>query len=411
MRVLKKTIITVLILCMVMGLTACDKNAAKSLDIEEPVTINVWYQDDKFTDYIDYVAKTFSKDNSLVTINYQLVTEDNYVERLYEESVHGNNAPDIFFMNTDNLEKASLMGLISENSSYSQYYTEKNYSNTALTAASYKGKLYGYPISFNVAFLLYNADVASEVSNFKELEDYCNNYIVDDKNQDITNLVLWNPSDMFINYAFSCNSINLGGTSGDDSSQLSVNKELLSKGMENFLKQKDIFGIERNAYTIEEIMKQFADGKVAYTITDANHLKTVTDSSINYGICDIPDFDGGLNTVSISENICAFVNPYAGQLKTAKAVAHALSYDYSDSLYDLSGAVSSKIVKSKDASYATRMGKLYDIYASSDVKAKFMGSAYFYTKYDIMIHQVWDGEDFKTTIDSFVNEIQNKKNN
>ena len=109
MRVLKKTIITVLILCMVMGLTACDKNAAKSLDIEEPVTINVWYQDDKFTDYIDYVAKTFSKDNSLVTINYQLVTEDNYVERLYEESVHGNNAPDIFFMNTDNLEKASLM--------------------------------------------------------------------------------------------------------------------------------------------------------------------------------------------------------------------------------------------------------------------------------------------------------------
>ena len=57
------------------------------------------------------------------------------------------------------------------------------------------------------------------------------------------------------------------------------------------------------------------------------------------------------------------------------------------------------------------MGKLYDIYASSDVKAKFMGSAYFYTKYDIMIHQVWDGEDFKTTIDSFVNEIQNKKNN
>ncbi len=119
MRVLKKTIITVLVLCMVVGLTACNKNAAKSLDIEEPVTINIWYQDDKFTDYIDYAAKAFSKANDLVTINYQLVTDDNYVELLYEESVHGNNAPDIFLMNTDNLEKASLMGLISENSSYS----------------------------------------------------------------------------------------------------------------------------------------------------------------------------------------------------------------------------------------------------------------------------------------------------
>ena len=410
MRLLKKTIITVLILCMLTGLVACNKSAAKQLDIEEPVTITVWYQDDKFTDYIDYVARTFSKENSLVTINYQLVTDDNYVERLYEESVHGNNAPDVFLMNTDNLEKASLMGLISENNSYEKCYTQNYYSKTALSAASYKGKLYGYPVSFNAAFLLYNADVASEVSNFNELADYCNNYKVDDNNQNITQLVLWNPSDMFINYAFSCNSINLGGESGDDSSQLSVNKEILSKGMENFLKQKDVFGIERNAYTIDEIMRQFADGKVAYTITDANHLKTVTDSSINYGICDIPDFDG-MSTVSISENICAFVNPYAGQLKTAKAVAHALSYDYSDSLYNLAGVVSSRIVKSKDASYAVRMGKLYDIYANSDVKAKFMGSAYFYTKYDIMIHQVWDGEDFNTTIDSFVNEIQNKKNN
>lgn len=409
MKLFKRITAAVLGLCMVSGLYACDKSAAESLDIEEPVTITVWYEDARYTDYIAKVSESFSKENSLVTINYEHITEDNYVEYIYNESVHGENAPDIFLMNTDNLEKASLMGLIMENNSYAQYYTEDNYSRTALKAASYKGKLYGYPMSFNVAFLLYNADAASPVSNFTELADYCNSYEVNDSNQNITQLVLWNPSDMFINYGFSCESINMGGESGDDSSQLSVNKDMLTKGMENFIKQKDVFGISRTAYATEDIMQQFADGKVAYTITDANHLKTVTDSAINYGICDIPDFENDIVTGSMSENVCAFVNPYAGQLKAAKAVAHALSYDYAESLYELSGTVSSRVIKGRDESYDSRFGKLYEIYDNSSVKAKFMGSVYFYTKYDIMIHQIWDGEDFNTSIDSFVNEIQNRK--
>ena len=31
------------------------------------------------------------------------------------------------------------------------------------------------------------------------------------------------------------------------------------------------------------------------------------------------------------------------------------------------------------------MGKIYEIYSTADVKAKFMGAAYFYTKFDIML--------------------------
>ncbi len=405
MKLLKKALTAVLVICMAFELAACGKSAAKSLDIEEPVTITVWYQDEKYTDYLEYAAEAFSKENELVTIKCELVTEDNYVEYIYEQSVHGDSAPDVFLMNTDNLEKACMTGLLSENNSYDKYYNTKYYSSTALNAASYKGKLYGYPLSFNVAFLLYNTDAAHEVSTFDELAEFCDNYQIDENSQSFTRLVLWNASDMFINYGFSCNSIDIGGADGDDSTQISVDKSLLTKAMSNFLNQKDTFGITRSAYSVEEIMEQFAQGKVAYTITDANHLKTVTDSSVNYGICEVPDFDG-LETVSMSENVCVFVNPYAGKLTAAKAVAHALSYDYSDSLYELSGTVSSKKVTSKDSSYKTRMGKLYDIYDASEVKAKFMGSAYFYTKYEIMIHQIWDGEDIGTSIDSFISEIK-----
>ena len=410
MRLIKKIIAVFLTVCMVTGLSACKKDTARELDIEEPVVITIWYQDEKYTDYIDYAAKTFSASNELVTIDYQLINDDNYVEYIYDESVHKNNAPDIFLMNTDSLEKASLMGLVSENSTYSGFYNEKNYGKAALKAATYKDKLYGYPISFNVAFTLLNADVASPVNNFNDLLDYCNNYQVNDINQNITQLVLWDPSDMFTNYCFSSGSLNIGSDSKDDSSQISVDKDKLSRSMESFLSLKDGFGISRNEYTLDQIAESFVQGKVAYTITDVSHLKTVVDSSINYAVCEIPDLGNGLESVSTSENVCAFVNPYARQLQVAKAVAHALSYDYAASLFELSGLLSSRVITTKDEAYNQRIGKIYEIYSNSDVMAKFMGGAYYYTKYEILIHQVWDGEDFNTTIDNFVNDIQLKKN-
>lgn len=410
MRLINKIIAVFLTVCMVTGLSACKKDTARELDIEEPVVITIWYQDEKYTDYIDYAAKTFSASNELVTIDYQLINDDNYVEYIYDESVHKNNAPDIFLMNTDNLEKASLMGLVSENSTYSSFYNEKNYGKAALKAATYKDKLYGYPISFNVAFTLFNADVASPVNNFNDLLDYCNNYQINDINQNITQLVLWDPSDMFTNYGFSSGSLNIGSDSKDDSSQISVDKDKLSRSMESFLSLKDGFGISRNEYTLDQIAESFAQGKVAYTITDVSHLKTVVDSSINYAVCEIPDLGNDLESVSTSENVCAFVNPYARQLQVAKAVAHALSYDYAASLFELSGLLSSRVITTKDEAYNQRIGKIYEIYSNSDVMAKFMGGAYYYTKYEILIHQIWDGEDFNTTIDNFVNDIQLKKN-
>ena len=180
--------------------------------------------------------------------------------------------------------------------------------------------------------------------------------------------------------------------------------------MESFLSLKDGFGISRNEYTLDQIAESFVQGKVAYTITDVSHLKTVVDSSINYAVCEIPDLGNGLESVSTSENVCAFVNPYARQLQVAKAVAHALSYDYAASLFELSGLLSSRVITTKDEAYNQRIGKIYEIYSNSDVMAKFMGGAYYYTKYEILIHQIWDGEDINTTIDNFVNDIQLKKN-
>ena len=84
------------------------------------------------------------------------------------------------------------------------YIHEKNYGNSAIEAASYKGKLYGYPVTFDVPFLVYNKTAASSVETFSQLIDYCHNYTVNDDNQNIEQLVSWDVSDMLVNYGLVC---------------------------------------------------------------------------------------------------------------------------------------------------------------------------------------------------------------
>lgn len=52
------------------------------------------------------------------------------------------------------------------------------------------------------------------------------------------------------------------------------------------------------------------------------------------------------------------------------------------------------------------MGKYMKYIPKADDKAKFMGAAYFYTKFDIMLHQVWDGTDIETSVNSFLSELK-----
>ena len=43
---------------------------------------------------------------------------------------------------------------------YPEVYNENVYGKAAMTACSYGGKLYGYPVSFNTSFLVYNKKYA-----------------------------------------------------------------------------------------------------------------------------------------------------------------------------------------------------------------------------------------------------------
>ena len=109
MKQLKRAAAVLLAVCLIFSLAACggvniDKTA-KNLHIEQAENIRVWYCDDRYTDYLNFVADRFHSANELVTIEPVLVDSDNYLENIYEESVRNGNVADVYLMLTDELRK------------------------------------------------------------------------------------------------------------------------------------------------------------------------------------------------------------------------------------------------------------------------------------------------------------------
>jgi maltose-binding protein MalE len=408
MRLFKR--LTAVFMVVIISATCCacsaDRNrTAKKLDIEKKTTITIWYNDDSYTPYLEQVSKEFHNANELVTILPVFVNAQDYLGEIYNESVQNDNATDIYLLSSDELSKAYYMGLLSENNEYTSYYTEKTYGKAGLKACSYQGKLYGYPLSFNTSFMVYNKKYVSGVYTFNELKDYCNSYEVNDDNQDLQVLVSWDVSDIFTNYAFASKYISTKTDNTGDGYEVQINDDQLKRTMEEYYNAKETFGISREDVDSESVAQLFSEGKLAYSILDAKHLNVIAQSNVDYGIGSVPSLSENLDSQTISDTTMAIVNPFSGNLKVSKAVAHALSYDYASEMQGLTGqfcARSNVYGKKEKEAYKN----LYQIYSESTVKDQFIGAGEIYLRYGVLIHQIWDGKDIPSSLDAFKTSLK-----
>lgn len=61
MKILKRVTAVLLTAVVAVSFTACGGRSehAKKLNIDTAVSINIWYQDDAYTSYLDYIAQRF----------------------------------------------------------------------------------------------------------------------------------------------------------------------------------------------------------------------------------------------------------------------------------------------------------------------------------------------------------------
>lgn len=403
MKILKRVTAVLLTAVVAVSFTACGGRSehAKKLNIDTAVSINIWYQDDAYTSYLDYIAQQFHKANEFITVNPVKVEENNLLDAVYNGSIAQNNVADVYLMEASDMQRAYLMGLTAENDAYTQYYSQKYFPVTAINAACYEGKLYGYPVTFHTAVMVYNKKYTTAPDNFEQIEAFLNSYQVTDENKDVDMIVGWDTQDLWTNYAFGGSYVDNGGTLGEDAKS-DVQTEALKAAMTEYAALQNTFGIVDK--TQEEYKQMFINNQLIYTILDSTQLADLNASGVDYGICAVPGAKTGFGTQSLSDTTLAMVNPYSENTDTAKAVAQAISYDYADLLEKDTGYISAR-TDVADKNKKVLYQPLYEVYAKSDSYAKYIGADEFYVRYSILLHNIWKGEDLNESVDAFIKAV------
>ena len=403
MKILKRVTAVLLTAVVAVSFTACGGRSehAKKLNIDTAVSINIWYQDDAYTSYLDYIAQQFHKANEFITVNPVKVEENNLLDAVYNGSIAQNNVADVYLMEASDMQRAYLMGLTAENDAYTQYYSQKHFPVTAVNAACYEGKLYGYPVTFHTAVMVYNKKYATAPENFEQIEAFLYSYLVTDENIDVFMFVGWDTQDLWTIYACGGSYVDNGGAQGEDA-ESDVQTEALKAAMTEYAALQNTFGIVDK--TQEEYKQMFINNQLIYTILDSMQLADLNASGVDYGICAVPGAKTGFGTQSLSDTSLAMVNPYSENTDTAKAVAQAISYDYADLLEKDTGYISAR-TDVADKNKKVLYQPLYEVYAKSDSYAKYIGADEFYVRYSILLHNIWKGEDLNESVDAFIKAV------
>ncbi len=434
-------------------------------------TIRLWYTDDSLTDYLTVKAVEFNNLKSKTRVELECVSGLEYLEAINKASVDGENYPDVFIMTHDSLEKAYLAGLAGEIDDEQFLTNEENgYSNAALNAVKYKGKYIAYPYYFETSSLLYNktyledevkarvqaeldaaegeaaqaAADATEPADEEEamesldasksesegaaqemdqatldqavkdmlpntIEDilvFADNYNAPDA---VESVFKWDVTDIFYNYFFVGNYLNLGGPAGDDVSQIDVYNENTINCMSFYQQLNQFFAIEEDEVNYDKVISDFIEGKTVFTVATSDAVAKIeaakADNKCNfeYGVARMPALNGQYLTRTMSVTDCLVINGYTDHEAEANSFARFLCSENTDSMYTMSG----KLIAHGNISYENdSLSAFSDVYSNSVPMPKLMETSNFWVQLEIAFANIWDGENVNDTLRTLSEKVK-----
>ncbi len=432
---------------------------------EDPVfssgkeTLYLWYTDEALTSYLTGAAVAYNESHD-VRIVPVLESGLEYLENINRASLEA-NAPDLYILSHDSLEKAYLAGLASEIEPSEGASLEESYMGTGLKAAAYKDKILGYPFYFETSALLYNktyledmarkqleaeADLAegeaaqeqaeaaqeqgeaeqqteastlpeeSEVAveaeaaeftreqidervkeilpgTIKDIETFADEY---DAPEQVEGVFKWDVTDIFYNYFFIGDAVNMGGEAGYDTALIDIYNLEAIQSLRVYQELNQFFSIDTGEIDYDTILDEFMAGKMVFTIatTDSvfklEHARSDGLMAYDYGVVPVPDIEEGRGSRSLSMTNCVVINGYCSDKEAANDFAYFLTTQYNDILYARSGKVSA--AKNVDYGYEA-LNEFAAEYEKSISMPKMIETSNFWVQLEVVFSEVWNGAD------------------
>lgn len=378
-------------------LLAAEAESAES--VKEELTL--WYTDEKLNEYLVNTANRFEQDRG-VDVTLQLVTAVDYIELINRASVSESGGPDLYIASSELLEKARLAGLTTENDSYMPRELEERFPQKALDAATCGGKLVAYPFYFETCFLLYNRNYVEQApATVDEILAFSDTFEAAGALEKVENIFKWNVSDIFYDFFFIANYVNLGGPTGDDPYQVALAADEVVQCLTYYQSLNEFFAIDAEAVTTDGVLQEFIDGKTVYTIAKTDAIARLDEASKEeesfYGIALVPDLTEELQTKGLSVTNSVVVNPYSPNRIKAQEFARYITYDKVDDLYEMA----QKMPVKKGVEYENaQMQILIEQYEDSVEVPKITELSNYWLWMELTFANIWKGNEVQQEIDA-----------
>lgn len=415
-------------------------------------TIYFWYTDDALTDYVNSAAISFGEQNDVRVIPV-LKSGREYVEAVNYASLHEEEQmPDVYLLSNDSLGKAYLAGLAAEVKS-GDVCTTEHFPQAALSAVTYDGRIVAYPYYFETSAYLYNktyledfiraqkeeqaepkepdgseaqdqdsggqeSEEAQETEEpffvpqeeleagvqellpetMDELLSFADAYVAPEA---VESILKWDVSDIFYNYYFIGQYMVVGGEAGDDADQIDIYNLESIACLKAYQKLNQFFYIDPDTVTYEEVLQEFIDGKVVFSVVTNDAVARLEEAkedgsfAYEYGIMPVPRISDTLEGRSLSVTNAVVINGYSEKQELANQFAVYLTTEYLENLYDRTG----KTAAAYDVTYEEESLNAFAAeYANSIPMPKMIETSNFWIQLEILFSRVWNGENINDLV-------------
>lgn len=219
----------------------------------------------------------------------------------------------------------------------------------------------------------------------------------------------WDVTDIFYNYFFVGNYLNLGGPAGDDISQINVYNEDAINCMSFYQQLNQFFAIDEEVVTYDHVMQDFIDGKTVFTVATTDAVSKIEEAKANgncnfeYGVATMPALNSNYGTRTMSVTDCLVVNGFSDHREKAKEFAKFLASENTDSMYRSSG----KLLASQTVAYENdSLNSFVSVYANSVPMPKLMATSNFWVQLEIAFANIWDGANVNDTLKTLSESVK-----
>ena len=242
-------------------------------------------------------------------------------------------------------------------------------------------------------------------TTFEALLEFAESY---DAPQNVEAVFKWDVEDIFFNYFFAGNYMDIGGMCGDSKDSIDIYNEESVRALMVYQALSDYFAIDASNVEYDSVIQEFMEGKVVMPTATTDIIRKLDlakengEFEFDYGIAPIPRLNSEMDTKSLSVTNTIYVNGYTEMKKEANSFAKYLVIDHAKDLYEATG----KVPANKNIRYDNpNLDMFMDEYQDSAPMPKLMAISNFWVKMEIMFERIWNGEEVSKEMKKFSEDM------